>query len=82
MGSDHRVLLAYFMLKMLSAACAGAAAIHLGRILGGRDHSFLGSAGEQADGPRRVGLLVAFMYLYGFYKALGRDVVTVYEQGR
>jgi hypothetical protein len=21
------------------------------------------------------------MYLYGFYKALGRDVVTVYEQG-
>jgi len=28
-----------------------------------------------------VCLLVAFMYLYGFYKALGRDVLTVYEQG-
>lgn len=28
-----------------------------------------------------VGLLVAFMYLYGFYKDLGRDVVTVYEEG-
>ena len=25
--------------------------------------------------------LVAFMYLYGFYKGLGRDAVTVYEAG-
>lgn len=25
--------------------------------------------------------LVAFMYLYGFYKGLGRDVLTVYEEG-
>jgi hypothetical protein len=26
-------------------------------------------------------LLIAFMYLYGFYKGLGRDVVAVYEEG-
>lgn len=26
-------------------------------------------------------VLVAFMYLYGFYKGLGRDVVAVYEAG-
>jgi hypothetical protein len=26
-------------------------------------------------------VLVAFMYLYGFYKGLGRDLVTVYEAG-
>jgi hypothetical protein len=25
--------------------------------------------------------LIAFMYLYGFYKGLGRDVVAVYEEG-
>jgi hypothetical protein len=26
-------------------------------------------------------VLVAFMYVYGFYKGLGRDVVAVYEEG-
>jgi hypothetical protein len=76
------VLVGYFVLKMLFGGLRGSRSntiwgmfwavgiIHLWIRPLNRKVIFVG-----------IGVLVTFMYLYGFYKALGREALTVYHEG-
>jgi hypothetical protein len=76
------VLVGYFVLKMLFGGLRGSRAntiwgmfwavgiVHLWIRLLNRKLIFVG-----------IGFLVTFMYLYGFYKDLGREALTVYQEG-
>lgn len=76
------VLLAYFILKMLFGGLRGSRSNTIWGVFWavGIIHFWVRPLSKRMV-LAGVGLLVAFMYAYGFYKALGRDVVTVYEQG-
>jgi hypothetical protein len=76
------VLVAYFALKMLFGGLRGS---RLNTILGvfwavGIIHLWIRPLGRRFVLAGLLGLVV-FMYAYGFYKNLGRDVLLAYEDG-
>lgn len=76
------VLIGYFVLKLLFGGLRGSRSNTIWGVFWavGIIHLWIRPLGKRFV-IAGVGLLVAFMYLYGFYKDLGRDVVTVYEEG-
>jgi hypothetical protein len=76
------VLVAYFALKMLFGGLRGSRSNTIWGLFWavGIVHLWIRPLGRRFV-ITGVCVLVAFMYLYGFYKDLGRDALTVYEQG-
>ncbi len=76
------VLIAYFALKMLFGGLRGNRSNTIWGLFWavGIVHLWIRPLSKRFI-IAGVCVLVAFMYLYGFYKGLGRDVVAVYEAG-